>query len=243
MAESLLISGTVAPIRDVDMKDILHELHSRQLDEEEMIKCLKWRLSLDDSIVKQHQQFLKDDFLAAAKVSIPAGVIGAGRDITLSEISTFWSPSNGVIKDSPLPPHTLPTRLADALPLDKLAAAFSWKPLSPFVWLQFLAGDAAKTIVDDFRIDRSTSFAEQVLVSMAEKAWMSKMSWGERAEIEAALKGVSCIPTNLGLRKPSDSHFPNPDILPGLAIVGVVGVEKEGPLRRMVGVDQQSFFK
>lgn len=230
-----------APIRQVDTADILYELRSRTLDEEEMIKCLKWRLSLDSSVVEQDRQSLEADFLAAAKVLIPAGVTKTKREVSLATISTVCSPSNGVIKDSPLPRHTLPARLAEALPLDKLLATFSWKALALSDWLQFLVVDGVDIITDDFRIDRSTSFAQQVFAALA-AAWGST-SPSERNRIKSVLKNVFCIPTDLGSQKPSDSYLPGSGVFSGLPIALLPDAEKEGPLRRVVGVDQRPFLR
>lgn len=240
LAESLLTSTTIAPVRGVDMKDILNELQSRPLGEEEMIKCLKWRLSLDDSIVGQNIQSLNADFLAAATVFIPAGATKTERVISLGQIQTYYSPSNGVIRGSPLPQHTLPNSLGEALPLPKLAAAFAWKPLSPSVWLKFLAVDGVDSIADEFQISREASFAERVLVTISEEAWGTKMSPGEKSSAKSVLANVPCIPTNLGLQIPSASYFANVNIFPDLPIVSLPNAEKKGPLQRMVGLDLPS---
>jgi hypothetical protein len=235
--ESLLTSPTIAPVRGVDMKDILNELQSRPLEEEEMIKCLKWRLSLNDSIVKQNAQALNADFVAAATVFIPAGATKTERVVSLGQIRTYFSPSDGVIKDSPLPPHTLPASLGEALPLPKLAAAFSWKPLAPSVWLEFLAVDGVSSISDEFQITREPSFAQKVLVTIAEEAWRSKMSPEEKAKTKAVLANVPCVPTNLGLQMPSASYFANVNIFPDLPIVSLASAEKKGLLRMLVSPD------
>ena len=238
LAESLLTSTT--PVRGVDMKDILNELQSRPLELEEMIKCLKWRLSLDDSVVRQNAQSLNADFLATATVFIPAGATKTERVISLGQIRTYYSPSSGVIRDSPLPPHTLPIGLGEALPSPKLAAAFSWKPLSPSVWLEFLVVSGVDSIADQFQISREASFAQRVLVTIAEEAWGPKMSSEERARAKLVLANVPCIPTNLGLRTPSASYFPNVSIFADLAIVSLADAEKKGPLKRMVRPDLSS---
>ena len=239
LAESLLTSTSMAPVRDVDMKDILNELQSRSLSEEEMINCLKWRLSLEDSIVKTNTQSLNADFLAAARVFIPAGATKIDRVISLNQIQTYYSPSNGVIRESPLPPHTLPRRLEEALPLNKLAEAFSWKPLSPSVWLQFLAVDGVDSIADEFQITRA-SFAQRVLLAISEEAWGIKMSPEEKSSTKSVLANVHCIPTNLGMQIPSASYLPNVNMFPNLPIVSLPGAEKKGALQEMVGLDSLS---
>lgn len=242
LAESLLASTTTTPVRGVDMKDILNELQSRPLEEEEMIKCLKWRLSLNDSIVRQNTQSLNADLVAAATVFIPASATKMERVISLGQIRTYCSPSDGIIKDSPLPSHTLPIGLGQALPLPKLSAAFLWKPLSPSVWLEFLTVDGVSSIPDEFQITREPSFAEKVLVTIAEEAWGSQMPPEEKAKTKAVLANVPCIPTNLGLRTPSASYFANVNIFPDLPIVILAGSEEKGPLRMMASPDLSSPF-
>jgi hypothetical protein len=118
-----------------------------------------------------------------------------------------------------------------------LAAAFSWKPLSPPVWLHFLAAEGADSISDEFRINSSAPFAQKVLLTIADEAWGSKMSPEDKSRIKAILADVHCIPTNLGLRVPSASYFANVNIFPDLPIVSIPGADKKGPLQKLVCAD------
>lgn len=236
-AESLLsASNNIAPIRAVDMKDILAELQSRALDEEEMIKCLKWRLSLNEAIIRQNPKAMTTDFLEAATVFIPAGTTKTERVIALSQIQTYFIPSNGVIKDSPLPPHTLPTILGDALPLPRLASAFSWKPLSPSAWLQWLAKDGIDAVSKEYSISTTPSFAEKVLDLVAEEVWETKLSLVEKNAIVAVLKDVTCIPTSLGMKVPPATYFSNVNVFPDLPIIALPKAEKKRSLQNMVSL-------
>ncbi|KAF8307878.1 hypothetical protein DL93DRAFT_2064506 [Clavulina sp. PMI_390] len=244
-AESLLATAsTIAPIRAVDMRDILSELRSRPLDEEEMVKCLKWRLSIDPAVVRQNPQALTADFLSAATVFLPAGPTKTERVISLELIETYFQPGTGVIKDAPLPQHTLPISLSNALPVAKLASAFLWRPLTPAPWLRFLAVDGIDTIADDYKITSSTTFAERVLDTIAE-AWepptslmmtsmSSAMSSEEKSALKSTLAGVACIPTTLGMMTPSTAYFSNVNIFPDLPIVTLARAEKNGALQRML---------
>lgn len=234
-AETLLASaGAIGPIRSVDMKDILAELQSRALDEQEMIKCLKWRLSLNDSIIKQNPKAMTNDFLDAATVFLPAGTTKTERVVSLGLIRTYFQPGHGVIKESPFPPHTLPISLGDALPLPKLAAAFSWRPLSPSAWIQFLAIDGVDSVADEFKIASSASFSQRVLETVSDEAWESKMNQEEKNGVKSTLANVTCVPTSLGMMTPTASYFSNVNIFPDLPIVSLSKAEKKGPLQSMV---------
>lgn len=238
-AETLLASSSsIGPIRAVDMKDILAELSARALDEQEMVKCLQWRVALPDAIVRQAPRAMTADFLAAATVFLPAASSGGTtkneRVVSLAMIQTYFVTGMGVIKDAPLPPHTLPISLGDALPLPKLANAFGWKPLAPAAWLQFLAIDGLDSIPDEFKLAMSPPFAQKVIETVAEDVWELRLSAEEKEGVKSVLENVNCVPTNLGQTVPRAAYFSNVNIFPDLPIVSLVKAEKKGPVQRMV---------
>jgi hypothetical protein len=233
------------------MKDILSELSSRALDEAEMIACLRWRLSLDDGIVRANQQALVTDFLNAATVFIPSrnsgGTHTSERVVALSEVRNYYKQSLGVIAKSPLPPRTLPVSLSEQLPITRLAAAFSWTPLTASNWLQHLLAPAS-SIPSDFVLTTSLPFAEKVLSGLAD-VWKS-LPTEERTAIKEALISKTCIPTRVlgnpqdepkadapkpatAMTLPTNSYFPNVDIFPDLPIVTIGAADKD-PLRNLV---------
>jgi hypothetical protein len=221
-------------IIDVSFADVLEELRSRPLSETEMIECLKWRIGLNTDDARSHGKELREQFLAAAVFSTPAED-GGERVISLSTVQTYVNPRSSVIPvDCPLPSHTLPFSVSKHLSADSLGSLFGWKELSVVDWVSYLASPAGQTVLPpDHNLTISPVFAERVLGILA-RAWPSS-SKDQLSQLATLLGGSTCIPTNLGMRKPKEAYLPSVNLFPDLPIVTLPkGTAVKGSLEKVV---------
>ncbi len=205
-------------LKSVVLTDVLDELRSRPLEEQEMVDCLTWLFSVDTSGIRELSGELRRQFLTAAVLSVRDSS-GEYRIVPLSTIETYVSQqqAGSVIpleNDLPLPLHTFPYSLSRVLPGASLETFFGWKPLGITQWLQHtlsVQGNAGFT----------APLATRILLIIAR-------SWGSldnktKLIVKELLVGIAIVPTKEGLMKAPDTYFPKVDILPDLPIIQFPG--------------------
>lgn len=219
-------------LREPSMDDVIRELSTRPLNEQEMVDCLKWWLSL--SGLKEYSSTLRGKLIDAAIFTMK--VDDVETVVPLSLIRTFINPRTSAIPtDVPLPTHTLPYVISKQLAVDKLYPVFGWSELSLPDFVSFLCSppmsgcDGAKSETD---LSVSPVFAERVF-SILSRAWPQASSQ-MTAEICNILKGVSCVPTRTGMKKPAEAYFDSVKLFPDLAIIALPRATPiRGPLEKV----------
>jgi hypothetical protein len=203
-------------IRQIVLEDVMKELKGRCLEETEMVQCIKWRASLPRQ--PDFDQQFRQQFLSVAVFRIPAEGEKAERIIPLSSIRTYINPGGLVPVNGPFPSHTLPFSLSKQFGQQVLTELFGWSVLNLQEWVAFLTspppGDSLSPEDDP---SASPIFAEKLLMVLA-KGWPNT-SKVNQDDIVQRLSGVTCAPTQHGLKLPVDAYFPGAHIFPDLPVI------------------------
>lgn len=221
---------------DVTFKDVLDELKSRILDEEEAVALLKWRMGLDAELTRTHGHELRSVFLGAAVFCIKeekADGTGVERVVPLDSIRTYIHPKNTPIPlDSPLPNHTLPFSVSKQLGNADFKGLFGWSELGVPDWITNLVNPTTRKEAGvDITLD--AVFAERVLGVIA-RVWTS-MNAVQQQDVCNKLKDVPCIPTRAGIKVPNEAYFANAHVFPDLPIIVMPkGSSLKGPMEKVL---------
>jgi hypothetical protein len=223
MGAKLIVTSlqTRGMIRAITFDDVLNELRSRPLGEEEMVACLRWWISLNIQGNNPNLAPIRTELLNAAVLT--TGTVGAANEkiLPLSSVKTFINIRNtmgaAIPPDSPLPDHVIPLSVTKTLPPEALISYFPWTELSIVDWLKHLVTPAVAAADVRYDITRSATWAERVLSVLA-RSWPS-LSNGMKEHIVLLAKDKTCIPTSAGLKIPEQSYFANVDIFHDLPIV------------------------
>ncbi|KAF8318815.1 uncharacterized protein EI90DRAFT_2978708 [Cantharellus anzutake] len=229
-----LLDTLPAPIRKIGFDDIIHELESRPLSEQETISCLNWRLDCPHSFFPSNQEtMLTRRLLESATLFIAAEKDAPERLIQLSVIQTYLNLKSGIPLNTPLPDHCLPATISKAIKSGRIREVFPWTELTIKMWIAHLVH--ISTMVDNAplqsRITQCPTFAELAL-NVLSKQW-SSVSGPDQTDIVNLLKNTTCIPTKLGMKKPDEAYLPNVDMFPDLPIIDVQGSIKGDKLRML----------
>jgi hypothetical protein len=133
-----------------------------------------------------------------------------GVKIALRNIKhfTFFS-----LPDDLSPPDNIYIEVAAGVPTRDAVECFGWGQLSLLEWLKYACAQARQPALNgDPDVGRRIS---RVLVQFALVEGLTRPQWNEAAEL---MKDIKCIPTNMGLRLPSDSYFDEADICHDLPV-------------------------
>ncbi|TFK17229.1 hypothetical protein FA15DRAFT_711025 [Coprinopsis marcescibilis] len=192
----------------VKFSDVLGELKSRPLRMNEMVSCLKWwedntkegKASQDE--IREYGQ----ELVSAAEVDV-----GRGKRLRLSSIQTFVGLLLEIPTDGPLPAHVLPPRISKEFDPDTLCHTFGWTELTLQQWLDHFCGLIGKPGMEMFDLTISLVWAERVLLVLG-RAWPDMCEQIKKSVLDR-LKGIACIPTRSGIKKPTEAYLPNDDVM------------------------------
>lgn len=222
-------------IRTITFDDVLAELKSRPLPEDDMVACMKWWVSLYDPLSATRLAPVRMQLLEAAVLVVPS-TSGEERIIPLHTIRTILNQRilNGLPPDGPLPPHLLPTSVAKHFVLDDLKRGFSWTDLTIYDWLSHVCDPAVAKANPAYDIESSPEWAERVLSFIA-RNWGHGLSSALKQQIIDAMKTKACIPTSGGMKHPEEAYFSSADIFHDLPIVKLPsGNSLKGPMEKLL---------
>ncbi|TFK25484.1 hypothetical protein FA15DRAFT_703591 [Coprinopsis marcescibilis] len=209
-------------ITPTTFNDILGELRSRPLPVNEMIACIKW---WSDTVrgakgwKENPEKFFpfQKQILSVAVLGLTGPNPADEKFIPLSSIQTFVGPKSSLPADGPLPSHVLPSIISKEFTPDTLQLAFAWKELTLLQWLKHLCDITGQSGMEQFDITVSPQWAERVLSVLA-RAWPALPAQPKEAVFDLVSR-QACIPTNMGMKAPGESYFPNVNMFPDLPIV------------------------
>ncbi|KAF8070283.1 hypothetical protein FPV67DRAFT_1486835 [Lyophyllum atratum] len=222
-------------IKSISFEDVLQELRSRPLTEDEMVACLKWWIGVNKEASK-FQLAPRTQLLNAAVLTI--GTLGSKEEkiVPLSSVRTFINSrtiANVIPLDGPLPNHLLPAGVSKVFAPDDILASFPWTELTIPEWVGHICTPAVRKANVDVDINLSATWAERVLTILA-RAWPN-LSGAAKGEIFAQLKSMTCIPTSTGMRTPDQSYFAQANIFNDLPVVKLPsGVSIKGNVERVL---------
>ena len=197
-------------LRKVSAADISNELQLGTLTPARFTKVITWCVkSLRAGFLSEHElKSILQSAIVATKFPD-----GTERLICLGDITTYQD-HYVVPPEYPLPPTCLPASLV-SLKSSGDFETLGWKPLEMVPWLEY-AFENKTTISMDKNMFLSTTFAENVLGRLS-RLWMT-FGPHEQGTIRSILSQSDCIPTQLGLKHPSEAYFEAIPLFPNLPV-------------------------
>lgn len=198
-------------LKRISAADVAAELQRGTLTSERFSKVITW-------CVKN----LRNGYLSEQELStiLQSAIVVGGKNsdgnerlICLGQISTYQDKFI-IPEEYPLPPTCLPAWLVSLKSPGDLET-LGWKPLQLVPWLSY-ASDNKANIETEKNMFLSTSFAELVLGRFS-RMWMT-FSPQEQATVKSLLADSDCIPTQLGLKAPSEAYFEPIPLFPNLPV-------------------------
>ncbi|KAF9484470.1 hypothetical protein BDN70DRAFT_910674 [Pholiota conissans] len=205
-------------IKAINFSDVLQELQSRPLSEDEFVACLNWWIEIFKESDRSRLLPIRTQVINAVVISIGKEASSSQKIIPLASIRSFInsrSPSGNIPLEAPLPESLLPVSVSRLFRPDVLSACFPWTELSLVQWLSFLCNNSNLPVEYDITV--SPIWSERIL-ALITRSWPT-LSAGSKAEIVQILRIKSCIPTSAGLKVPHEAYFSNVNIFGDLPVV------------------------
>ncbi|RGB27756.1 hypothetical protein C1646_630205, partial [Rhizophagus diaphanus] len=182
-------------IEELSFKDVLVELKSRALSEEEIIKLLKWWISYlskgnpyDTRLLKFTQ--IGDSFQ------------------TLDTIKFYLNPHK-ISSDIDIPFEVIPYIISKNFTQQELTNGLRWTELPLVNWANF--------IVDNPGLETDPKFAEKILHILAKN--LESIPQQDKETIRLSFIEKRCIPTKFGMKFPNESYFEDVNLFPNLPTI------------------------
>ncbi|KAG2141054.1 hypothetical protein DEU56DRAFT_797004 [Suillus clintonianus] len=208
-------------VREYTFQDVLGELGTRTLQEEEMVGCLRWWVNfisgLEDEEEKERTLTFLPHLTGQAKSRIgnsnPMRVMEL-RNITKFVDSNVWLP--WLQSDDALPPDTIPFSFTRPLDRQHISSSLLWQPMSVVDWLSHLISPQIDAAHD---IRKSATYSNRVLGVLG-NIW-SMLSSDMKSQAKDLMQNVPWIATNMGFQPPGGAYFPEADVFRDLPVVSV----------------------
>ncbi|CAG8511335.1 12498_t:CDS:10, partial [Dentiscutata erythropus] len=176
-------------IEEISINDVFKELKSRILSQEEIVDLIQWWISYCSK-----QSVPKDQFDQFMKLAI----IRVGKsDLSLRNIRHFLNPCK-IQPDADLPPNLLPYCISKKFNKDDFKC-FNWTELSPVEWTKY--------IVEKPELENDAKYVDKFWEVLSRN--INSISNADQIIIYKLLCKKKCMPTNLGLKRPKYTYFPN----------------------------------
>jgi hypothetical protein len=205
-------------IKAIDFQDVLKELQSRPLTENEFVSCLNWWIEIFKESDRSRLLPIRSQVINAIVLSIGQENGPSQKIIPLASIRSFInprSPAGNIPSEAPLPESLLPVSISKLFKPDVLLACFPWTELSLVQWLSFIC--STPNLPVEYDIAASPIWSERVL-TLITRSWPT-LTAASKAEIVQILRIKTCIPTSAGLKTPHEAYFPNVNIFGDLPVV------------------------
>jgi hypothetical protein len=204
-------------VRPYSYNDVVNELKSRCLTEQEMAACLRWYTNTYEkqAPLTEELRTCRGELLRAGKA------LSGGKEIKLSVIQKYIEGPmlNALNPGDPPPEDTIPPALLQGLGNPYRARdAFGWQEMPITHWLRFLK-DAKLDPAHDIR--QSSNFASHVLTVLG--ALWHRLPDDSPSEVKEILGDVAFIPTTSSgrnqMHKPNEAYFLEADVFRDLPVV------------------------
>ncbi|PPQ89567.1 hypothetical protein CVT25_012239 [Psilocybe cyanescens] len=204
-------------IKEINFQDVLRELQSRPLAEEEFVACLNWWTTIYQEGDRVRLVPIRTQLISSVILTYETDK-GDQKVIPLASIKSFVSPKSPcahIPLDGPLPEYLLPNSVSKLFKPEVLATCFPWTELTIVQWLSFICENGSLSV--DHDINSSPPWAERVLALII-RVWPT-ITAEFKAEIVRMLRLKTCIPTSGGMVFPQQAYFPNVNIFGDLPVV------------------------
>ncbi|CAG8625260.1 16108_t:CDS:10 [Gigaspora margarita] len=205
-------------IEKVSLNDVFEELKNRALDQDEMVALMKWWIAFCQK--QKVSQLIHDKFMQLAVVYVK------NKNLPLKNIRYFLNP--GIIKpDSDIPTNVLPYVISSKFKLNELKQSFkNWTELSLAIWAQYIIGK--------YELKNNQPFAEKFLGILSRG--FDSMNYSDKNSLCQLLSQIQCIPTQFGIKKPTETYFPDVTLFPDLPNICTKGIKVNEKFFTMMGI-------
>lgn len=195
-------------LKHTSVNDIVQELRAQTLSPARFQRLCWWCIShaLNSEIGPHDIQLILSAAIVADEES--------GEIYPLKAIQMFQDVLQ-IPLGFPLPPSCLPAKLLESINTKELQRIFGWQALSLLGWLQF-ATSSRDSIDLEKNMYLSPEFSQKVLMRLSSN--FEYFSTLEKTKVVELLSSTESIPTNLGMKKPSESYMHAIDLFPDLPI-------------------------
>lgn len=204
-------------IKSINFQDVLQELQSRPLPQDEFIACLNWWINIFREGDHDRLLLIRTQVIDAVILSIGVGE-APQKIIPLASIKSFINPrstSGNIPLDGPLPDYLLPLSVSKLFKPEDLKTCFPWTEFTIVQWISFVCG--SETFPIEYDINSSPLWAERV-IGLVIRVWPT-LTASSKAEIVQLLRTKTCMPTSGGMLLPTQAYFPNVNIFGDLPVV------------------------
>lgn len=198
-------------LKKITPKDVATELDRAPLTPQKFTKVVAWcnkTLRKGDLTTSDLQHILQSTIVLNGTSSD-----GIERLVAVGQIKTYQNVYD-IPEDYPLPPNCLPYSLAKLQNAGELES-LGWRPLDLIEWLRFAITSKAD-IEPDKNMFVSPTFAENALERLS-RYWNSYAT-SEQLQIKKLLEYTECIPTQKGMKLPSEAYLEPIQLFPNLPV-------------------------
>lgn len=204
-------------IKPINFQDVLRELQSRPLAQDEFVSCLNWWSNLFQDGNRERLLPIRTQLINSVILAYNNDK-GVQKVIPLSSIKSFINPRSPCINipsDSPLPDYLLPLSVSKQFKVETLLNSFPWTELTIDQWLRYICEE--KDLSVEYDLNVSPPWAERV-IGLIVRVWPNVPA-ASKSEIIQLLRLRTCIPTSGGMVLPQNAYFPNVNIFGDLPVV------------------------
>jgi len=210
-------------ITEVTVSDIKLALESSPLSAVQVAEFLGWLTK--QSTRGQLDKTTIANLLAVAVVNDDMPETERGQILQLGEMQYFLNPSRTPV-DFPVPSSVMPFKFTKSMSKHELES-LGWEELQIVPWMRWLISQSGnrQVLAENQDITRSPEFSSQILPLLS-KHWDS-LSQSSKSSLVDLLTNHTVVPTKFGMKKPSDSYFPNVKLFDDLATIKGLGNVKD----------------
>lgn len=210
-------------ITEVTVSDIKLALESSPLSAVQVAEFLGWLTK--QSTRGQLDKTTIANLLAVAVVNDDKPESERGQILQLGEMQHFLNPSRTPV-DLPVPPSVMPFKFTKSMSKHELES-LGWEELQIVPWMRWLIAQSGnrQILSENQDVTRSPEFSSQILPLLS-KHWDS-LSQSSKSSLVDLLTNHTIVPTKFGMKKPSDSYFPNVKLFDDLATIKGLGNVKD----------------
>ncbi|KAF8415202.1 hypothetical protein L210DRAFT_3465017 [Boletus edulis BED1] len=197
--EALLAQHKISPIT---LSDILQDLRTHVLTQEELVACLRWWMNQKNVSPQDTTRLLSAITIHSAN----------GSPLQLSSVEYFVGPKSlkaCIPLDGPLPTSLMSHDITTGFTPTALMR-FGWQEFTTVDWLRHISQAEIMSANPGHDFTQSVQWAERIL-GVLSGVWSSLSDKLHRLA-KSIFKGKSCIPTSHGLCSPDESFLSSTNI-------------------------------
>ncbi|KAI8870057.1 hypothetical protein GQ42DRAFT_178861 [Ramicandelaber brevisporus] len=200
-------------MRDLELRVPLDIISKMDLTLPQAVRILRW-FAAESNAGRLNRLYADMLFQVLAFRLTESGPVIRMRDIKSYASPAIFGNSDGAESALPLPSSALPTAVCRHFSLKEMQRLFpSLVDLDVADWASFIASSHSNQLAE------SSSFCEKVMLVLS--AAFSRGYELQQSLIVSAMSTIPCVPTQHGVKVPSDAYFPGVKLFDDLPIVSL----------------------